>query len=70
VKFLNAPPSCQSLHPPYRCADFYAQLPELVRRVETGDMPPAQCGDHDLNARRVGWSEATAALHPNRPEHE
>jgi hypothetical protein len=41
-------------------------LPELVRRVEAGDIPAAQRGDHDLNASLVDWSEATTALRQNR----
>ena len=52
--------------PAVSCADFYAKLPELVRRVVTGDIPAAQRGDHDLNASMVDWSEATAALRQNR----
>jgi len=65
-EFLGAAPGRWSLHPPYRCADFYERLPELVRRVETDDIPPAQRGDHDLNASMVDWSEALTALAHNR----
>jgi hypothetical protein len=65
-EFLGREPGRWSLHPPYRCADFYAKLPELVRRVEAGDIPAAQRGDHDLNASLVDWSEAIAALRQNR----
>ena len=65
-EFLGAEPGMWSLHPPYRCADFYAKLPELVRRVETGDIPAAQRGDHDLNASMVDWSEALDRLAENR----
>ncbi|HTZ20336.1 MAG TPA: hypothetical protein VMC06_05595 [Opitutaceae bacterium] len=65
-EFLGAGPGMWSLHPPYRCADFYAKLPDLVRQVETGDIPAAQRGDHDMNASMVDWSEATAALRQNR----
>ncbi|MBL9216329.1 MAG: hypothetical protein JNG83_12700 [Opitutaceae bacterium] len=65
-EFLGAPPGRFTLHPPYRTADFYARLPELVRRVETGDLPPDQLGDHDLNSSLVDWSEAEAALRRNR----
>jgi hypothetical protein len=55
-----------SLHPPYRCPDFYHRRPELVRRVESGDIPDAQRGDHDINASMVDWSEALAEMARNR----
>lgn len=62
VDFLGTPPGRWSLHPPYRCADFYAKLPQLVARVESGDIPDAQFGDHDLNDSLVDWSEARTRL--------
>jgi hypothetical protein len=65
-EFLGAAPGMWSLHPPYRCADFYARLPELVHRVETGDLPAAQQGCHDINASLVDWSEAQTRLAKNR----
>jgi hypothetical protein len=65
-EFLGTAPGMWSLHPPYRSEDFYRRLPELVRRVEAGDMPEAQTGDHDVNASLVDWSEALAALANNR----
>jgi hypothetical protein len=64
--FLGADPGMWSLHPPYRCADFYEKLPSLVARVEAGDIPDAQRGDHDINSSLVDWSEATAAISRNR----
>jgi hypothetical protein len=67
--FLGAAPGMWSLHPPYRCADFYAKLPELIRRVETSDVPAAQRGDHDLNDSMVDWSLPRAALRQNRIWH-
>jgi hypothetical protein len=66
LEFLGAAPGMWSLHPPYRCADFYDKLPELVRRVETGDIPEAQRGDHDINSSLVDWSEAVATMARNR----
>jgi hypothetical protein len=65
-EFLGKEPGMWSLHPPYRCADFYERLPEIVRRVEAGDIPEAQRGDHDINASLVDWSEALVALARNR----
>ena len=64
--FLGAAPGMWTLHPPYRCADFYEKLPSLVARVEAGDVPDAQRGDHDINSSLVDWSEATAAIARNR----
>jgi hypothetical protein len=65
-EFLGSGPGMWSLHPPYRCADFYERLPELVRRVEANDVPEEQRGDHDINASLVDWSEAIAELGRNR----
>ncbi len=62
VDFLGRTPGRWSLHPPYRCTDFYAKLPSLVARVESGDLPEAQLGDHDINDSLVDWSEARARL--------
>lgn len=65
-EFLGTAPGMWHLHPPYRCADFYRKLPELIRRCEQNDLPDAQRGDHDLNGSLVDWSEAIAALRHNR----
>ena len=66
VRHEFAGPGKWHLHPPYRCADFYARLPELVRRCETGDLPDGQLGDHDINDSLVNWDEARAQLRDNR----
>lgn len=65
-EFLGRAPGMWSLHPPYRCADFFDKLPELVQRVETDNIPDAQRGYHDINASLVNWDEAVAALAHNR----
>lgn len=65
-EFLGRAPGMWSLHPPYRGADFYARLPELIQRVETGDLPEAQRGDHDINESMVDWSEPKARMARNR----
>lgn len=65
-EFLGQPPGMWSLHPPYRCAEFYRRLPELIDRVERGDLPTGQYGDHDLNDSFIDWTEARAAMHQNR----
>jgi hypothetical protein len=65
-EFLGSAPGMWSLHPPYRCRDFYERLPELVRHIERGEIPNDQRGDHDLNSSMVNWSEALSALAQNR----
>jgi hypothetical protein len=64
--FLGVAPGMWSLHPPYRCADFYEKMPELIARIEADDVPDAQRGDHDINGSLVDWSEATDRLAKNR----
>lgn len=64
--FLGVAPGMWSLHPPYRCTDFYEKIPELIARIEAGDVPDAQRGDHDINGSLVDWSEATNRLAKNR----
>ncbi len=66
VDFLGAAPGMWSLHPPYRGADFFAKLPDLVRRVEAGDMPPEQLGFHDVCDQLVDWSEGRQRLAERR----
>jgi hypothetical protein len=65
-EFLGNAPGRWSLHPPYRSANFYAQLETLVQRAEAGDIPEGQRGDHDVNDSLVDWSEAREALQANR----
>ena len=60
--FLGTAPGMWSLHPPYRCADFYGKLPDLISRIETGNVPEAQRGDHDINGSLVDWTEALDRL--------
>jgi hypothetical protein len=66
VEFLGHPPGMWSLHPPYRCQNFYDSLPELIEKVESGNIPELQRGDHDVNDSLVDWSSAKAALKQNR----
>lgn len=66
VDFLGETPGMWTLHPPYRCEDFYRKLPDLVRRVEAGDLPEAQHGFHDVGDSLVDWSEAQARLGQRR----
>jgi hypothetical protein len=65
-EFLGAEPGMWSLHPPYRCADFYTKLPALIACIEAGDLPDAQLGCHDINDSLVDWSEARTLIAKNR----
>ena len=65
-EFAGTAPGCWSLHPPFRSEDFYERLPELIHRVETGDLPAGQLGDHDLNESLVDWSEARRRMTEKR----
>jgi hypothetical protein len=66
VEFLGQAQGMWSLHPPYRCADFYDRLPELIQCIETGNIPDAQRGYHDVNESLIDWSIARRALKQNR----
>jgi hypothetical protein len=58
IDLLGSDPGMWSLHPPYRSDIFYRELPRLIRRVETGEMPAAQLGDFDVNDSLIDWSSA------------
>ncbi|MCI2238421.1 hypothetical protein MO973_17710 [Paenibacillus sp. TRM 82003] len=62
IDVLGTGPGMWSLHPTMRSEEFYAQLPEVVRRVEAGEVPPGQLGDYDVNDSFVDWSSAREAL--------
>src|SRR6266550_5611050 len=61
VDFLGESPGMWSIHPPYRSPQFYQALPRLIERIEAGEVPDAQRGDHDVNDSMVDWSSARAA---------
>jgi hypothetical protein len=50
------------VHPAFRSEHFYAELPDLIRRIEAGDVPDEQRGDFELNDSMVDWSSARDAL--------
>jgi hypothetical protein len=58
VDFLGAEPGMWSLHPPYRGTEFYRELPRLIERVESGQVPDAQRGDYELNDSMFDFSRA------------
>ena len=55
-----------SLHPPYRCPEFFEKLPDLVRMVETDDLPEGQLGNHDVDTCLIDWTEARNLILQNR----
>lgn len=62
VDFLGSSPGMWSLHPPFRSDAFYKHLPDIIKRVESGDIPEDQCGDYDLNDSMIDWSSAREQL--------
>jgi hypothetical protein len=56
VDFLGAGGGMWSVHPPYRSPTFYESLPDLIERIELGDVAEAQRGDHELNDSMIDWS--------------
>ena len=66
VDLLGSDPGMWALHPPFRSERFYAELPELVARVERGEVPDGQRGDHELNDSMIDWTDARAAFRRRR----
>ena len=58
LDFLGHPPGMWSIHPALRSATFYNTLPDVVRKVEQGEMPEQQRGRHDVDDSLVDWSDA------------
>jgi hypothetical protein len=58
VDFLGSAPGMWSIHPLDRSLRFKRLLPELIRRVEAGDVDDAQRGEYDLTE---GMFRSTAA---------
>jgi hypothetical protein len=58
VDLLGSQPGMWSLHPVYRSEEFYRALPQLIERIEKGDIPDAQRGDYDLNDSMFDFSRA------------
>jgi hypothetical protein len=58
IDFLGSEPGMWSVHPPHRSPLFYRELPNLVRRIESGDVPELQRGEHDVHDSMIDWSSA------------
>jgi hypothetical protein len=57
VDFLGSGDGMWQLHPLYRSERFYAELPDLIKRIEYNDIPEDQRGDHDVNDSMIDWSD-------------
>lgn len=58
IDFLGRHPGLWSLHPLTRPEVFYKQLPDLIQRIESNDIPEGQRGDYDLNDSMVRLAPA------------
>jgi hypothetical protein len=66
IDFLGQDPGMWSLHPPLRSERFFRELPDLVERVERGDVPDEQRGDYDVNDSMIDWSDARRTIRRER----
>ncbi len=51
-----------SLHPPYRTAYFYENLPNIIDKIKRNDVPESQKGFYDIVDELVNWNEAKVKL--------
>jgi hypothetical protein len=58
IDFLGSGRGMYSLHPPYRSETFYRELPNLIARIEIGDIPEQQRGACDVNSSMIDWTDA------------
>ncbi len=65
-EFTGEDPGMWSLHPPYRCPEFFEKLPDLVAMVEDDSLPEAQLGNHDVSDALIDWSDAKRLIRENR----
>ncbi|WP_316759902.1 hypothetical protein [Pedobacter aquatilis] len=62
VDFMGENLGLWSLHPPYRTAQFYQDLPEIIKRIELNNVPESQRGFYDIVDEFVDWKIAKAKL--------
>lgn len=65
-EFTGEDPGMWSLHPPYRCPEFFEKLADLVKMVESDTLPASQLGNHDVDTTLIDWTEARALISKNR----
>jgi hypothetical protein len=56
VDYLGRGSGMWFLHPPHRSEQFYRDLPDVVRRIESGEVPEAQRGDSEVGDALVDWT--------------
>lgn len=66
IDFLGEGKGLWSLHPPYRTADFYNRLPEIIKNTEDNTLHPMQNGFYDIIDEVCDWTEAKEKLKNNR----
>lgn len=66
IDFLGTGKGLWSLHPPYRTDDFYTKLPELIKKIESNDLPEKQHGFYDIIDEVCDWTPAREKLKNNR----
>lgn len=64
IDFLGSSPGMWSVHPPYRSELFYQRLPALIEEVESGQIPEAARGHHDVHDSMVDWTGARRQIQP------
>ena len=64
IDFLGSDPGMWSLHPPFRSEIFYERLPALIEEIESGQVPEAQRGHHDVDDSMVNWTSARRLVKP------
>lgn len=62
IDFMGTGNGLWSLHPPYRTAQFYLDLPQIISKIETGNIPNSQRGNYDIIDELVDWTEARNKL--------
>jgi hypothetical protein len=62
IDFLGGSPGLWSVHPPFRTKFFYKMLPDIIHRVETGNIPDKQCGKYDIDDSFFDWTEARRVI--------
>lgn len=66
IDFLGSGAGLWSLHPPYRSANFYSALPDLIKKVTNNQLPQAQQGFYDIIDEVCDWTEARTKIAGNR----
>ena len=57
IDFLGRGKGLWSLHPPYRNAFFYENLPSIIKRIEENDLPESQKGFYDIVDELCDWND-------------